>query len=252
VSKTETVSVRRATRRLGDRWCTVHVALHDRGGKLELSITGQEGRILPRAEAERTALDYWIQFFEDQPDEITAMNQRSGSRCATAKAAARYVIKTDGKLHGLDVARDEMASEAQDGEVWILDSCGQIGGAINEWFPEVSRYRCYHLNSLKSTCEHQEARGETFRAWAEAEPTYVAPSPVADLGHVRSAAERATRLAEERSRIVTARRNHKAALDAHAQRAVCPECGYRLGSSWLHRELPAEVIAWARSFGEES
>lgn len=27
--------------------------------------------------------------------------------------------------------------------------------------------------------------------------------------------------------------------------AVCPDCGYKLGSAWLRRELPAEVIAWA-------
>ena len=29
--------------------------------------------------------------------------------------------------------------------------------------------------------------------------------------------------------------------------APCPECGYRYGSQWLRRELPAEVIAWVES-----
>ena len=29
--------------------------------------------------------------------------------------------------------------------------------------------------------------------------------------------------------------------------AVCPDCGYKLGSAWLRRELPQEVIDWFRS-----
>lgn len=32
--------------------------------------------------------------------------------------------------------------------------------------------------------------------------------------------------------------------------AVCPDCGYKLGSRWLARELPDEVVEWARTFGE--
>lgn len=31
--------------------------------------------------------------------------------------------------------------------------------------------------------------------------------------------------------------------------APCPECGYRYGSAWTHRELPADVIKWAQTFG---
>lgn len=33
--------------------------------------------------------------------------------------------------------------------------------------------------------------------------------------------------------------------------AVCPDCGYKLGSQWLKRELPAEVIAWFENLQEE-
>lgn len=33
--------------------------------------------------------------------------------------------------------------------------------------------------------------------------------------------------------------------------AVCPECGWKLGHGWNKRELPADVIEWARSFGEK-
>lgn len=31
--------------------------------------------------------------------------------------------------------------------------------------------------------------------------------------------------------------------------AKCPDCGYALGSAWLKRELPPEVVEWARTFG---
>ena len=34
--------------------------------------------------------------------------------------------------------------------------------------------------------------------------------------------------------------------------AECPDCGYKLGSAWQRRELPAEVIAWAESLQEVS
>ncbi len=31
--------------------------------------------------------------------------------------------------------------------------------------------------------------------------------------------------------------------------AVCPDCGYRLGSQWLKRELPPEVLMWFAKLG---
>ena len=33
--------------------------------------------------------------------------------------------------------------------------------------------------------------------------------------------------------------------------AVCPDCGYKLGSAWKKRELPAEVVEWAETFGKD-
>lgn len=33
--------------------------------------------------------------------------------------------------------------------------------------------------------------------------------------------------------------------------AVCPDCGYKLGSAWLKRELPSEVIALAETVGAQ-
>jgi hypothetical protein len=57
-------------------------------------------------------------------------------------------------------------------------------------------WRQWHLNGLRSACEHQRARGETYKT-------------------------------------------HPG--------AVCPDCGYALGSAWLHEPLPAEVRAFAES-----
>lgn len=33
--------------------------------------------------------------------------------------------------------------------------------------------------------------------------------------------------------------------------ATCPDCGYRLGSAWTKRDLPAEVISWFDSLPSE-
>ena len=34
--------------------------------------------------------------------------------------------------------------------------------------------------------------------------------------------------------------------------AVCPDCGHKLGSAWLKRELPPEVVTWFESLDEEA
>lgn len=34
--------------------------------------------------------------------------------------------------------------------------------------------------------------------------------------------------------------------------AQCPDCGYKLGHAWTYRELPADVIQWARTMGEKA
>ena len=40
--------------------------------------------------------------------------------------------------------------------------------------------------------------------------------------------------------------------DASAgKKAKCPDCGWKLGHGWHRRELPAEVVEWAESFGAQ-
>jgi hypothetical protein len=187
--------IRDRTNEHGTReFCQLEIELRAHGEGVELSICGTAGYVLTEAEARRQALEYWESYFEDQPEERKAMAKRFGKRLRDARAAARFVLDSDGDYHGLDVVREE------GGKVYVGHSFGQIREEIAEFFPEVVPYLRHHLNHLHAECEHQEARGETYET-------------------------------------------HPA--------ATCPDCGWKLGHGWHRRELPPEVIAWARTFGAE-
>lgn len=176
------------TREKGSRWCRLEVLLED--GRL--SICGSEGSIVTEPKARAQARRYWESFFEENPSEIFAMNEKCGARFSSAKGAAKFVLESDGEFHGLDI------SHQFEGRVYLTESAGQIVESLRQWFPEVVPYLKWHLNDMKAECVHQEARGETW---------ILNPS------------------------------------------AVCPDCGYKLGSAWLKRELPPEVIAWVETLG---
>ncbi len=175
------------TKTKGNRWCRLEVE-HTDG---RLSICGSEGRIVAPKAAKSEALAYWTSFFDEDRAQLHEMNDRLGRHFRTSKAAAKFVIDTDGDYHGLDVD-----GNAPDGRLLITESCGQIREALARWFPEVVPYLAYHLNDMHSECIHQEARGETWTTHPGAE---------------------------------------------------CPDCGYKLGSAWTRRELPADVLAWIDS-----
>lgn len=165
------------------RWCVLEVRLHDGC----LSICGSYGAVVSHSTAKKQALQSWINFFEDSPEELVIMNRRFGRRFTSARGAAAFVLASDGEFHGLGVAYDKAD------RVYLTEGCGQIGYELRAWFPEVEPYSKWHLNDMRAECEHQEALG-----WSSPE----------FLGR------------------------------------VCPTCGYKLGSAWLKRELPSEVIAW--------
>lgn len=87
-----------------------------------------------------------------------------------------------------------------------LGACGQI---VDELDKDVVRYlpgwnalkvkklqeiwKRWHLNDMRAECEHQRARGETWKT-----------HPL----------------------------------------AVCPDCGYKLGSAWLKEEVPQDILDW--------
>lgn len=150
-------------------WCevTIEIKRAPNTGKERLTITGDTGYFTSRTLAKKDALNYWEFYFEEVPEEMKRLGKR------TALSAARFVLATDGELHGLDVHKD-------DGKrVYITTACGQIREEIAEFFPEVVGLFQWHLNDVRAGCEHQEARGET---WQNA-PSAVCPECGWKLGH---------------------------------------------------------------------
>lgn len=165
---------RKITRTKGARFCTLEVEIEDRNGKgLELSICGEEGRIVKRSQAKKEALAYWESYFDENPVERFNMGERFGKSFRTARSAARFVLSTDGEFHGLDVTGPEEGSSLR-----IVESAGQITETLAAYFPEVAPYLKYHLNGLKAECVHQEARGETWQT----HPSTVCPDCGYKLG----------------------------------------------------------------------
>lgn len=177
-----------------------------------LSICGIAGDVMRTASAKRQALAYWVSFFEDSPEEIKSMNERCSTAFRSARSAARYVLASDGEFHGLDVTREES------GRVYIGHSFGQIRTELARFFPECVPYFAWHLNDMHAECVHQEALGITYQN----DPDHECFEP----GCMREI-ERTNAWGE----------------------VVIETVGYKIGSQWLRRDLPANVIAWAETFG---
>jgi hypothetical protein len=139
---------RSITRERGARYCTVTIELQN--GRL--SITGHEGRVATLANAKREAVRYWTNYFEEERGAIQEINERCSTRFTSAAGAAKYVLRSDGELHGLDAT---VAGKL----VHLLESCGQITETVADYFPEVRPLLPWHLNDMKAGCEHQEALG---------------------------------------------------------------------------------------------
>lgn len=144
------------TRYHDGHFCELHVELRDFD---VLSITGTFGRVVTETVAMREALQYWQDFFEESPDALDAMNKRLGRRFRFAKAAAKFVIDTDGRYHGLDVHGTDPTGKL----VLISESVGLIHDILTEWFPEVVPFIKWHLNDMHAECEHQQARHENAK-----------------------------------------------------------------------------------------
>ena len=140
---------RSVTRTRGSRYCKVTITLEGE----RLSITGEEGRVITRPQAKKQAYEFWKSFFEDSPEEIFSMNKKCGTKFSSPASAARYVLKSDGELYGLDVTY-----EGAD-KVYCCESGGQISETIRSYFPEVVPLLPWHLNDMKAACEHQEKLG---------------------------------------------------------------------------------------------
>lgn len=216
------VMKRTITREKDGRYCTVEIEITDGC----LSVCGEEGRVVSKPTAKKEALAYWRSFFEDNRGELAAMNERCGTRFTSATSAARYVLNADGEFYGLD------ASEAPNGKIRILESCGQIRETIAEWFPEVTPLLPWHLNDMKAACEHQDELGWDKRP--------IDPSkPLNTYGRFFEGQKQ-----DSWNMLAWVRR------DEHPEGLLsepCPTCGYRYGTKWLKRDLPADVVALAET-----
>jgi hypothetical protein len=134
---------RKITRTKDNRYCTVEIEIHD--GRL--SVCGEEGEIVTPIKARKLALQYWESFFEEEPEQIFLMNKKCGKKFTSAVSAAKFVIQSDGKYHGLDATEE-------DGKVYLLQSCGQIRDSISDFFPEVVPLFDWHLNDMRPGCSH--------------------------------------------------------------------------------------------------
>jgi hypothetical protein len=297
---------RKITRVDGKEFCTIEIELRERDERgMELSICGVHGHIMSDDDAQEQALEYWASFFEENPDERRAMNERFGTEFTNAEDAAQFVLDSDGQYHGLDVMQED------DGDVFVGTSFGQIREELERFFPEATPYFKWHLNGMNAGCEHQDelgwGHGRTV-ALSRDDATATQIEAIDSLRDERVKREREKELKilftelTTRDRVITflskylrrnptihevnmvtihdtldgvlksrlnkkERRDISSAFDRYLNERIdipvwkgsvfedslgapCPVCGYRYGTQWLHRELPADVIEWANTFGE--
>jgi hypothetical protein len=104
------------------------------------------------------AREYWESYFNEDWNYIKEMNEKNGTNFRSPKSAAKYVLNCDGEYHGVDAD----SSLTTDKLVYITECCGQIREELSKWFPEVIPLFPWHLNCMKSECQHQYAQGKTY------------------------------------------------------------------------------------------
>lgn len=114
-----------------------------------LSVSGTCGRVRTEAAARKEALDYWENYFEDNPAEEMLMSRKFDKRFKSPRHAAKFVVESDGDFHGLDV----VATVGK--KVLIGEGFGQIKDEIRKWFPKVAPLLPWHLNDMRAGCAHQ-------------------------------------------------------------------------------------------------
>lgn len=154
-------------------FCEAQIELRVRNGVQELSICGTAGVVMHEDEAREQALEHWVSFFEECPEEIILMNRHWGTDFGNEEDAAQFVLDTDGEFHGLDV------TDTDGDNVFVGHSFGQIREELAEWFPELQGLFRWHLNGMQAGCFHQALQGRTF----ETDPGHECPACGTKLGH---------------------------------------------------------------------
>jgi hypothetical protein len=165
-----------------------------------------------------------------------------------------------------------------DGKRRRAASFGQIREHLEHFFPECAPYFEWHLNGMNAGCEHQRAAwdvteqlevvtykltSEMLREKEQIRKAYEAPGgTLTDEGRAILALPWEVKQAPDSESVASGRyevdkRETKAAgwvrQDEHPRGLLskpCEVCGYKYGSAWLFRPLPAHVKQWARTFGQ--
>jgi hypothetical protein len=152
------------------------------------TVCGTAGYILSEKDAERESQEFWESCLEEG-ENLADFNRQNNSRYRSTERAARFLRSYEGAYSGLDVVYPSDVDT--DDKVFVAHSCGQIRSELQRFFPDFDWTFPHHLNDLHAGCEHQDARGETYKTHPD---------------------------------------------------AVCPDCGYRLGSGWTYRPLPQSIL----------
>jgi len=114
------------------------------------------------------------------------------------------------------------------------------------WFEFLDIWKHWHLNDMNSACEHQEALGweyETHRGrWTEYKGRNI--KDIEETIEILQTSESGYIYQDGKYGYkFTLAEDFKTLLYWNETAGhLCPECGYSIGSAWLKREVPQEVI----------
>lgn len=195
------------------KYCTRINAVTGKFCRLEMELTERDGKqrlsICGSAGALRTKKELRSDYRELVTDYM--MDER-GEQSHRSKHERRSMIAAD--MRDFDPLNHDCIGTCTVGrkEYYLsVHSCGQIREELARWFPDFAALFPWHLNDMRAECIHQEARGETYQKDPHAECFDCPTTEVVD-GHGRQTTR-----------------------------------GYRIGSAWTYRQLPAHIIELAES-----
>ena len=250
--------------------------------KGRLSICGSCGVCVPENDAKKQAFDYWLSFFEEMPEEFGTMVARfQGQGIDSFEKGAQFVLDTDGCYHGLDVDEsidcglDKVAiiqgggqcvdairdyfpeltealkyhlndmhagCEHQDVLEWgngkdiALDRDSATAIQLEVLQAEIDQ--AAHNNAVKRLEKLRDSNINTDEGRGFLKAVLCRKLVMADIEDFKKGA-----LDSEIVAFCNASERFKSAIFKGSIGAPCPVCGYRYGTAWTKREVPAEVIA---------
>ena len=111
------------------------------------------------------------------------------------------------------------------------------GWDAEKWYTFLEIWHDWHLNDMRSACEHQRAMGWTYNTHHG--NTFDVVSYVNGKRNVIGASDEIAPMTTTDYTLTLERNDYRG--------DKCPTCGYSIGSQWLKEELPAEVVKFLES-----